>query len=110
MAGDLKQPFTGRHLVNVKLTGSGSEKNTHHHEIGVESAVTPYLPGDALGVHPKNPTVLVDRILDCIDGSADDLVPTPAGEMPIGQALTDVFNLLTPSRRLFELLVSRGAS
>jgi sulfite reductase (NADPH) flavoprotein alpha-component len=110
MAGDLKQPFTGRHLVNVTLTGQGSEKNTHHHEIGIESPVTPYLPGDALGVQPKNPEALVHLILDCVDGSPDDVVPTPAGEMPICRALTDVFNLLTPSRRLFELLVARGAS
>jgi sulfite reductase (NADPH) flavoprotein alpha-component len=110
MAGDLKQPFTGRHLVNVKLTGPGSEKNTHHHEIGIESPVTPYLPGDALGVQPKNPEALVSRILTCVEGSADDVVPTPAGEMPVSRALTDVFNLATPSRRLFELLVSRGAS
>jgi len=110
MAGDLKQPFTGRHLVNVKLTGPGSEKNTHHHEIGIESPVTPYLPGDALGVQPKNPEALVSQILTCVEGSADDVVPTPAGEMSISRALTDIFNLATPSRRLFELLVSRGAA
>ena len=110
MAAELKQPFTGKHLLNVKLTGPGSEKNTHHHEVAIESPAATYLPGDAVGVQPKNPRALVDRILAMIDGSADDVVPTPAGEMPIGRALTDVFNLSTPSRRLFELLVSRGSS
>ena len=36
MAGEQKQNFVGRHLVNVKLTGAGSEKDTRHHEIAIE--------------------------------------------------------------------------
>ena len=107
---DLKQPFTGRHLLNRKLTGSGSEKNTRHHEIAIENPAATYSPGDALGVHPRNSPELVERILKAIDGSGDDLVPTPSGEMPLARALTDVFNLSTPSRKLFDVLISRGAS
>ena len=37
MSGD-KQTFTGRHLVNVRLTRPGSEKITRHHEIALEGA------------------------------------------------------------------------
>jgi len=107
---DLKQPFTGRHLLNIKLTGSGSEKNTRHHEIAIENPPATYSPGDALGVQPRNPPELVDRILKAIDGSGDDTVPTPAGDMPLARALTDLFNLANPSRKLFEVLVARGAS
>lgn len=108
--GEMKQPFTGRHLVNLKLTGPGSEKHTRHHEVGIEAPAATYLPGDAVGVLPKNDPALVERILALVTGTPDDQVPTPAGEMPLHRALTDLFNLATPSRRLFELLVARGAS
>ena len=52
MAGEQKQNFTGRHLVNLRLTGPGSEKDTRHHEIAIDGQPATYLPGDALGVHP----------------------------------------------------------
>ncbi len=110
MAGDLKQPFRGRHTVNVRLTGPGSEKNTRHHEIAIEEPPATYLPGDALGVPPRNPPALVDRIIAAVHGDPDEIVPTPNGDMPLGKALTDLFSLAQPSRRLFELMVSRGAS
>ena len=61
MAGD-KQTFTGRHLVNIKLTGPGSEKDTRHHEISFEGAPVSYLPGDALGAIRKT-AALVERII-----------------------------------------------
>jgi sulfite reductase (NADPH) flavoprotein alpha-component len=110
MAGDQKQPFTGRHLVNVKLTGPGSEKDTRHHEIAIETPAT-YLPGDALGASAQNAPALVDRILARIGATGDELVEVPGeGQMAIRAALTDVYNLLTPGRRLFELLIAKGAT
>jgi sulfite reductase (NADPH) flavoprotein alpha-component len=110
MAGDLKQTFIGRHLVNLKLTGPGSEKDTRHHEISLDGAPVTYLPGDALGVHPHNQPALVDRVLAAIGATGDEPVPGPFGaSIPVRQALTEVYNLTTPSRRLFELLAERGA-
>jgi len=111
MAGDQKHYFRGRHLVNVKLTGPGSEKDTRHHEIAIEDPGATYLPGDALGVHAKNSSVLVDRVLRRIGAAGDEMIPGPDGTaMPIRTALTDVYDLNAPSRRLLELLVTRGAT
>jgi sulfite reductase (NADPH) flavoprotein alpha-component len=110
MAGDLKQTFIGRHLVNRKLTGSGSEKDTRHHEISIDGAAVTYLPGDALGVHPQNHPELVDRIMRAVSATGDELVPDGSGgSTSFHRALTEIFNLTTPSRRLFELLADRGA-
>ena len=111
MAGDLKHYFTGRHLINTRLTGPSSAKDTRHHEISIEDPEAQYLPGDALGIHPQNDPALVDRILAACDGSGDD--PVPAGDgvtLPAREALIEHFNLSTPSRKLFELLISRGAA
>lgn len=110
MAGDLKQTFIGRHLVNLKLTGPGSEKDTRHHEISLDGAPVTYLPGDALGVYPQNHPALVERVLRAIGATGDEPVPGAGGSMPLQQALTEVYNLTTPSRRLFERLAERGAA
>ena len=110
MAGEQKQNFIGRHLVNVKLTGAGSEKDTRHHEIAIEGSAS-YLPGDALGVLARNDPALVERIERAVGATGDEPVAGPAGTtLPLRQALTEVYNLTTPSRRLLELLASRGAS
>jgi sulfite reductase (NADPH) flavoprotein alpha-component len=116
MAGDQKQIFLGRHAVNRKLTGPGSEKDTRHHEIAIETPATAsYLPGDALGLHPRNPPALVERILRRLGATGDELVAVgdtahPHPPMPLAQALIEIYNLTNPSRRLFELLVSRGST
>jgi sulfite reductase (NADPH) flavoprotein alpha-component len=111
MAGDQKQTFTGRHLVNVKLTGAGSEKDTRHHEIAIDTPGVAYLPGDALGVYPRNATTLVERVLARLSATGDEFVPGRDGfDIPFHRALTDVCNLTTPTRRLFEILISRGAA
>jgi sulfite reductase (NADPH) flavoprotein alpha-component len=111
MSGDLKQTFTGRHSVNVRLTGPGSGKDTRHHEISLDGAPVTYQPGDALGVHAQNDPALVDAILARLDAAPDAAVVVPdAGEMPLHRALTDIYNLNTPSRRLLEVLSTRGAA
>jgi sulfite reductase (NADPH) flavoprotein alpha-component len=110
MAGDLKQHFTGRHLVNIKLTGAGSAKDTRHHEIAIEGPAATYLPGDALGIVPENPPALVERIVRAVRATGDEPVATPAGAMTLARALSTVFDLSTPSRRLFELMSARGAA
>ena len=111
MAADQKHYFRGRHLVNIKLTGAGSEKDTRHHEIAIEDPAATYLPGDALGVHPLNDPRLVERVLKRVGAVGDEPVPGPDGvPMPIHKALTEVYNLSIPSRRLLELLVERGAA
>ncbi len=111
MAGEQKQNFTGRHLVNLKLTGPGSAKDTRHHEIAIEDTGATYLPGDALGVHPRNDPALVERVVAAIGATGDEPVAGAAGaSLPLHRALTEVYNLSTPSRRLLELFSTRGAS
>jgi len=106
-----KQHFIGRHLANVRLTGEGSEKDTRHHEISLEGAPVTYAPGDALGLHPQNNPAIVDRVLAAIGATGDELVPGADGTpIPLHAVLTGVYNLTTPSRRLFELMAGRGAS
>lgn len=111
MSADAKQPFTGRHLVNVRLTGPGSEKDTRHHEIAMHDAAATYRPGDALGIYTRNDPALIDLILRRIGATGDEPVTVaPAGAVPLHRALSDVYNLCTPGRRLIEIMAARGAT
>jgi sulfite reductase (NADPH) flavoprotein alpha-component len=110
MAGDLKQTFLGRHTRNVKLNGTGSEKDTRHHEISIGGAPVTYLPGDALGVHAQNAPALVERVIRALGATGDEPVAIGADTLPFAKALCDVCNLSTPTRRLFDLLLARGAA
>ena len=111
MAGDHKQSFLGRHLINRRLTGPGSEKITRHHEISLQDAPVTYRPGDALGALPQNDPALVQRILAAVGATGDEPVPGPAdATLPLARALTECYNLNTPSRRLLELVAARGGA
>jgi sulfite reductase (NADPH) flavoprotein alpha-component len=108
---ELKTYFTGRQLLNQRLTGQGSEKDTRHYEIAIETPGVTYRPGDALGLHPHNDPALVDRILGATAATGDEPVSVADGTtIPLRRAMIEVFNLSTPSRRLFEILASRGAA
>jgi sulfite reductase (NADPH) flavoprotein alpha-component len=110
MAGE-KQPFTGTHTANVRLSGSNSAKDTRHHEISLGGAPVTYLPGDALGLYPRNDVALVDRVIRALGARGDEPVPGSDGSsLSLGDALETIYDLNTPSRRLFELMVARGAT
>lgn len=64
-----KKIYNGTVLTNICLNDTGSNKETHHIEIGAEDIE--YLPGDSLGVIPENPESLVEPIISLlgIDGN-----------------------------------------
>ena len=47
------QPYMSKVLVNDRLTGPDSEKETIHIELELEEGMT-YTPGDAVGIVPTN--------------------------------------------------------
>ncbi len=68
-----KNPFPALHRVNRMLSGSGSGKETRHHEICLAGSGLAYEVGDSLGVFPSNNPALADEILSAAGllGSAE---------------------------------------
>ena len=56
------QPYMSRLLVNERLTGPESEKETIHIEMDLEEGMT-YTPGDAVGILPTNREAQVESVL-----------------------------------------------
>lgn len=66
-------PYMSRMLVNVLVTGPGSEKETRHVELELESGME-YTPGDAVGIVPENRPSEVADVLDKLHFKGDERV------------------------------------
>jgi sulfite reductase (NADPH) flavoprotein alpha-component len=74
-----KNPFSAPVFEKVQLHGKGSDRQTIHMELSLEDSALAYLPGDAAGVIPVNPSVLIDEVLKVTALKSDDIVEV-AGE------------------------------
>jgi len=59
------QPYQSEVLVNERLTGPDSEKETIHIELALEEGMT-YAPGDAVGINPTNREAAVEGTLKAL--------------------------------------------
>ncbi len=67
------QPYASRVLVNTRLTGAESEKDTIHVELELEDGMS-YLPGDAVGIIPTNREAQVESVLKALGCTGDERV------------------------------------
>lgn len=67
------QPYHSKVLVNERLTGPESEKETIHIEMELEDGMT-YTPGDALGIIPTNRESAVEGVLKALGFSGTERV------------------------------------
>jgi sulfite reductase (NADPH) flavoprotein alpha-component len=75
LPAEIKKPagkkisYAGTIIANINLNDKGSNKQTHHIEIAAESVE--YLPGDSLGIYPKNQAREVEEIISITCGYAN---------------------------------------
>jgi sulfite reductase (NADPH) flavoprotein alpha-component len=106
-----KNPFSARLLVNRKLTGEGSEKDTRHYEISLQGSGLTYEAGDALGIMPTNSPELVDEILEALDYDGGEEVSSPEGEkMPIRLALLREYQIRAPDLEFLKAMADHAAA
>ncbi|HEY5753290.1 MAG TPA: sulfite reductase subunit alpha [Chthoniobacterales bacterium] len=102
-----KNPFPARLLVNRKLNGAGSGKDTRHFEISLAGSGLTYEAGDALGVFPQNCPELVRDVLSVLGYSGDEAVPLPdGGSAPVREALQKNYDLRIPNTQLIQAVDS----
>jgi sulfite reductase (NADPH) flavoprotein alpha-component len=106
-----KNPFQARLLVNRKLTGEGSEKDTRHYEICLKGSGLTYEVGDALGIMPTNSPELVDEILKALGFDGEEEVSGPEGDkMPIRLALLREYQIRVPHREFLNAMAEHDAA
>ena len=62
---NVRKSYSGKVITSINLNDTGSSKETYHIEISTEETVD-YLPGDAIGIFPKNEQSLVTNILQTV--------------------------------------------
>lgn len=101
-----KNPYPSRLAVNRRLSGSASAKEIRHYEFDLGDSGLEYEAGDALGVIPVNDPALVSLLLAHLGADPQ----TPAGEMSLETALTQKFEISTPSRDLIAEVERRAGN
>jgi sulfite reductase (NADPH) flavoprotein alpha-component len=75
----------------VLLNDRGSNKQTHHIEIGADDI--DYLPGDSLGVIPENPASVVDPIIELLGVRRDERFTLRNEELSVLELLKKKLNI-----------------
>ncbi len=106
-----KNPFPARLLVNRKLTGEDSQKDTRHFEISLEGSGLAYEAGDALGIMPTNSPELVNEILKALNFDGEEEVNSPGGvKMPIRLALLREYHIREPRTEFLNAMAEHDAA
>ncbi|MEP6899761.1 MAG: assimilatory sulfite reductase (NADPH) flavoprotein subunit [Rhodanobacter sp.] len=82
-----EQPFTANVLANQCIVASGSLRDVRHVELSLEGSGLRYEPGDAVGVWPCNPPVLVEQWLDALQFDGAQEVTHQGRPLPLRQWL-----------------------
>ncbi len=93
-AFDRDTPFAAELLANQRLTATAgprhhSDRDTRHIELSLEGSGLHYEPGDALGVWPRNPSALVEAVLDTLGLDGNAAVSHGGDERPLRQWLDE---------------------
>ena len=91
-------PFPARMLVNRRLSGPGSEKDTRHFELSLEDSGLSFEVGESVAVYPTNCPELVEEILQALGAKGDEMVPSHrGGETGFRTALLRDYSITQPA-------------
>ena len=105
-------PFPGKLLVNRRLTGEESEKDTRHFEIDLTGWGLNYEVGDSMTVIPTNDPALADEIIAALCAKGDELVPSVtkgAAPLPLREALIREYRITQVTPKLLKALAERAS-
>jgi sulfite reductase (NADPH) flavoprotein alpha-component len=98
--GTRDNPVDAIFCVATRLNGERSARDTRHVVFDISHSGISYVPGDSLGIYPKNDPALADAIRRALKVPPD----FPVGGKPILDALTEDYALGLAPDMLFELM------
>jgi sulfite reductase (NADPH) flavoprotein alpha-component len=104
-------PFPARLVVNRRLSGPESEKDTRHFEIDLTAWGLSFEVGDSLAVYPSNDPELVDEIIYTLGATGDEQVPRPRGEpTTFREALLRDYSITQPTPKFLRAVAERASA
>ena len=102
-------PFPARLLVNRRLSGPDSAKDTRHFEIELTGWGLSYEAGDSLAIYATNDSQLVDEIVHAIGATGDEQVPRLKGTpTTLREALLRDYGITQPTPKLLRAIAERA--
>lgn len=96
-------PVASRLLLNKRLSGADSNKETRQFALDLSASRLPYEAGDALGIWPRNCPKLINELLATVKLPADKLVTVKhLGDMPLFQALSEHYDIIRVTPELLQ--------
>jgi sulfite reductase (NADPH) flavoprotein alpha-component len=104
-------PFPARMLVNRRLSGLESEKDTRHFEIDLTGWGLSFEVGDSLAVYPTNDPELVDEIIRTLGAKGNEKVPRAKGEATtLREALLRDYSIKQPTPKFLKAIAQRASA
>src|SRR5437773_8297622 len=104
-------PFPARLVVNRRLSGPESEKDTCHFEVDLSGWGLSFEVGDSLAVYPTNDPELVNEMIHTLGATGVEQVPRPRGEpTTFREALLRDYSITQPTPKLLRAVAERAAA
>ena len=102
-------PFPAKMLVNRRLSGPESEKDTRHFELDLTGWGLSFEVGDSVGVYPTNDPELVDEIIRALGATGTESVPRLKGEpTSLREALLRDYSVTQPTPKFLKEIANRA--
>src|SRR5438270_6343280 len=105
-----QNPFPGKLVVNRRLSGEDSEKDTRHFEVDLTSWGLGFEPGDSVAVYPTNDPKLVDEIIHALGAKGDEQVTAAKTQKPFREALLRDFSITQPTPKFLKAIAERASA
>jgi sulfite reductase (NADPH) flavoprotein alpha-component len=104
-------PFPARLVVNRRLSGPESAKDTRHFELDLTGWGLSFEVGDSLAVYAINDPQLVDETIHVLGVTGHEKVPRPRGEpTTLREALLRDYSITQPTPKLLRAIAERASA
>ena len=104
-------PFPARMVVNRRLSGPESAKDTRHFELDLTGWGLTFEVGDSLAVYATNDPELIDEIIRTLGATGDEKVPRLKGETrTFREALLRDYSVKQPTPKFLKAIVQRASA
>jgi sulfite reductase (NADPH) flavoprotein alpha-component len=103
-------PYPGKLVVNRRLSGPESEKDTRHFEIDLTGWGLSFEVGDSVAVYPTNDPALVDAIIHAIGAKGDEMVTAAKTQKTLREALLRDCSITQPTPKFLKAIVERASA
>jgi sulfite reductase (NADPH) flavoprotein alpha-component len=100
-------PYKARLTENFSLSSAGSNKDTRHMVVHLGGSGISYVPGDSLGVVPRNFPQTVDDLLPHLGIDPQTPVEQPTGAVPVRELLITGYILNRVSKKFVKAVLER---